>query len=122
MSRFGSFLTMLALLGVAISAPAGAHTLDAAPAVDAAPGSFELVGHEPLRMRGMNAALAVHGNYAYVGSRTDGKADNANGAGVLVVDVSDPTKPQVVHESVSRIRATRVRRRARCASGPSKSS
>src|SRR5262249_29686850 len=35
-------------------------------------GSFELIGHSPLLQRGMNAALAVYGNYAYVGSRTDG--------------------------------------------------
>ena len=61
-------------------------------------GSFELVGHSPLNNRGMNAALAVRGDYAYVGSRTDAKANNANGAGVLVVDVSDPSAPEVVHE------------------------
>ena len=41
----------------------------------------------------MNAALAVHGDYAYVGSRTDGTHLNS---GVLVVDVSDPASPEVV--------------------------
>src|SRR5687767_9395649 len=61
-------------------------------------GSFELVGHSPLNNRGMNAALAIHGDYAYVGSRTDAKANNANGAGVLVVDISDPANLEVVHE------------------------
>ena len=71
----------------------------AAAEQDAEPaGSLELVGHSPLENRGMNAALAVHGDYAYVGSRTDGKANNANGAGVLVVDISDPSAPEVVHE------------------------
>ena len=62
-------------------------------------GSFELVGHSPLENRGMNAALAVHGDYAYVGSRTDGKPANENltNAGVLVVDVSKPDAPEVVH-------------------------
>lgn len=59
------------------------------------PGSFEQVGHEPLMNRGMNAALAVHGRYAYVGSRTDGSHPNA---GVLVVDVGDPAAPKVIHE------------------------
>jgi hypothetical protein len=59
------------------------------------PGSFQLVGHEPLLKRGMNAALAVHGRYAYVGSRTDGTHLNA---GVLVVDVGRPSKPKVVGE------------------------
>ena len=38
----------------------------------------------------MNAALAVHKQYAYVGSRTDGKNGNANNAGVMVVDVAGP--------------------------------
>jgi hypothetical protein len=61
----------------------------------ATPGSLELVGHSPLLNRGMNAAPAVKGNYAYVGSRTDGTHVNA---GVLVVDVSDPSNPRVVHE------------------------
>jgi hypothetical protein len=63
--------------------------------IEATPGSLELVGHSPLLNRGMNAAPAVKGDYAYVGSRTDGT--HVNG-GVLVVDVSDPSSPQVVHE------------------------
>lgn len=62
------------------------------------PASLELVGHSPLNNRGMNAAPALHGDYIYIGSRTDAKANNANGAGVLVVDISDPTAPEVVHE------------------------
>jgi len=63
-------------------------------------GAFELVGHEPLGNRGMNAALAVHGDYAYVGSRTDGKPLDMNltQGGIMVVDVSDPASPHVVHE------------------------
>jgi hypothetical protein len=65
-----------------------------APALPA-PGSFELVGHDPLMSRGMNAALAVYGNYAYVGSRTDGSHLNS---GVMVVDVSTPSAPKIVHE------------------------
>ena len=59
----------------------------------ATPGRFELVGHSPLLARGMNAALAVHGDYAYVGSRTDGSHLNA---GVMVVDLRDPRAPKVV--------------------------
>jgi hypothetical protein len=61
----------------------------------ATPGSLHQVGHSPLLNRGMNAALAVRGDYAYVGNRTDGTHVNP---GVLVVDVSDPAQPQVVHE------------------------
>ena len=59
------------------------------------PGSFKLLGHDPLLNRGMNAAIAIHGNYAYIGSRTDGSHPNA---GVLIVDISDPSNPQVVGE------------------------
>ena len=61
----------------------------------ASTGSFELIGHTPLLNRGMNAALAVYGNYAYVGSRTDG---NHPDAGVLVVDISNPATPAVVYQ------------------------
>jgi hypothetical protein len=71
------------------------------------PGSFEVVGKNPLAGigqdtadtgRGMNAAIAVHKNYVYVGSRTDAKNNNANHAGIFVVDVHDPAQPKVVHE------------------------
>jgi hypothetical protein len=58
-------------------------------------GWFELIGHTPLLNRGMNSALAVYGNYAYVGSRTDGSHLNA---GVLVVDLANPANPQVVYQ------------------------
>jgi hypothetical protein len=54
------------------------------------PGSFELVGHDPLLYRGMNAALAVKGDYAYVGYRSDGTKGLG---GVMVVNVSNPAAP-----------------------------
>ena len=59
-------------------------------------GGFELVGHSDLHGRGMNAALAVIGDHVYVGSRTDG-VYHENG-GVLIVDVSDPSEPEIVGE------------------------
>jgi len=63
---------------------------------DAAPpsGSLSLVGHTDLMARGMNSAMAIVGNHAYIGSRTDG-VTHAN-AGILVVDISDPSAPAVV--------------------------
>ena len=82
-----------------------APTVEAAPTLPSsltpsepsisATGSLELIGHSALLSRGMNSALAVYGNYAYVGSRTDGTHADA---GVLVVDISDPASPQVVHQ------------------------
>ena len=61
-------------------------------------GSFKQVGHEPLFNRGMNAAIAVHDGYAYIGSRTDGGHQGQPHGGVLVVDVDDPSEPRVVGE------------------------
>jgi hypothetical protein len=69
--------------------------LPTAPQPTPSTGSFELIGHTPLLNRGMNAGLAVYGNYAYIGSRTDG---NHADAGVLVVDISTPTNPQIVYQ------------------------
>lgn len=54
-------------------------------------GSFEIVGHHDLHARGMNAAIAIAGDYAYVGSRIDGQP-------VLIVDISDPANMQIVGE------------------------
>src|SRR3954469_18539119 len=80
-----------------LDVPAWVRRLPAAEPLAAtmpkAPGTFELLGHDPLLNRGMNAALAVHGRYAYIGSRTDGTHPNSE---VLVVDVGDPRNPSVV--------------------------
>lgn len=54
-------------------------------------GSFEVVGHADLGARGMNAAIAVAGDIAYVGSRIDNQP-------VLIVDIADPENPHVVGE------------------------
>jgi hypothetical protein len=54
------------------------------------------VGHEPLMHRGMNAAIAIHGDYAYIGSRTDGGHPGMPHGGVMVVDISDPSDPTLL--------------------------
>ena len=43
-------------------------------------GAFEVVGHSDLGARGMNSALAIAGDTAYVGSRTDNQP-------ILIVDI-----------------------------------
>jgi hypothetical protein len=53
------------------------------------------VGHDPLMARGMNAAIAIHGDYAYIGSRTDAHEGMPTG-GVMVVDISDPSDPTLL--------------------------
>ena len=98
MRRFG--IALLSLLLV-VPAAAGSARQPDPPHVTVAegtpPGTIEMVGHDNLMMRGMNAALAVKGKYAYVGSRTDGQEQHPN-AGVMVVDVSDPAAPEVASQ------------------------
>jgi len=76
--------------------------------------NFSLVGHSPLAGRGLNAGLAVHGHFAYIGSRTDGSSRCGAGdpripvsgvnscphvhPGIMVVDVADPAHPVVAGE------------------------
>jgi hypothetical protein len=63
---------------------------------DGKTGSLAQVGHEPLMDRGMNAAAAIHGNYAYIGSRTDGGHEGMPHGGVMVVDISEPSSPALL--------------------------
>src|ERR671918_1565955 len=86
-STFFRGLIALALLPLLLAASA-----TAAPST----GAFALVGHEPLMSRGMNAAIAVHGDYAYIGSRTDGGHEGQPQGGVMVVDISDPSDPELL--------------------------
>src|SRR5262245_16628001 len=95
-----SFAVVAAVLLVsACSDDDGGGTPDAMVAVaDAAPpdsaGWFEVVGESDLGARGMNSALAIVGDTAYVGSRHDGVMHE--NAGVLIVDIADPSAPTVV--------------------------
>lgn len=86
---WAALVALLTGMGLTLVNPA------TSPAVSPTVGRFELVGSSDLLGRGMNAALAVHGDYAYVGSRTDGSHPNS---GILVVDISRPTRPEVVHQ------------------------
>jgi hypothetical protein len=45
----------------------------------------------------MNSAPAIYEHYLYVGSRTDASGSHIN-PGVLVVDMEDPSSPEVVNE------------------------
>jgi hypothetical protein len=84
--RSAALLTVAALL---VLPPAAA---EAKPRF----GSFKQIGHESLMNRGMNAAIAVHGDYAYIGSRTDGGHPGMPHGGILVVDISKPRKPRLL--------------------------
>jgi hypothetical protein len=89
-------LALAVLLALAVPPAVGAQN----PGDGETPGTsrnFELVGHDALLSRGMNAAIAVYHNYAYVGNRTDASAGHPN-PGVLVVDISRPWRPAVVAE------------------------
>jgi hypothetical protein len=88
---FKAFVTIAALL-LALPAIAAAQSKEPA-------GSFRQVGHEALMSRGMNAALAVHGDYAYIGSRTDGGHEGMPHGGIMVVDISRPSSPRLLTET-----------------------
>ena len=85
-------LIVVALTGLVAGTlrPVGATTLGTRQ-------NFDLVGHNALFNRGMNAALAVYGDYVYIGSRTDSGPTHLH-PGVLVVDASTPAAPKVVNE------------------------
>src|SRR5712692_2631757 len=113
---------LLAVAPVAISAHATPRAVRVAAQPDgvtAGPGggtpgtseNFQLVGHDPLFGRGMNAAMTIYRHYIYIGNRTDGSATCGIGdprgpgancphphPGVLIDDISDPANPHTVGE------------------------
>ena len=54
--------------------------------------NFEVVGHTDLGNRDTNGDVWVHGDFAYVGTW----GDPCDGAGVKIVDVSDPAHPKLI--------------------------
>src|SRR6266700_6439 len=100
--------TALLVPAGAFSAAASTSTVSKASSIPSAiPGTssnFELVGHNPLYHRGMNAAAAIFGNYLYVGNRSDGSntcPDGSTGCthphpGVLILNISHPAQPDIV--------------------------
>lgn len=97
MSRSGSCRALVAIAALILVLPAAAT---AAPPPKT--GSLAQVGHDPLMDRGMNAAMAIQGDYAYIGSRTDGgHIDEETGepmphGGIMIVDISDPSDPDLL--------------------------
>src|SRR5919109_244641 len=89
MSRSALFKVLVGIAAVVLILPAAA-------AGQPRTGSIHQFGHEPLMNRGMNAAIAIHGDYAYIGSRTDGGHEGMPHGGVMVVDISNPSKPALL--------------------------
>jgi hypothetical protein len=92
MSKSAWSRALVAIVALALILPATATAAKPPPKT----GSITQVGHEPLMNRGMNAAIAVHGDYAYVGSRTDGGHEGMPHGGVMVVDISNPSDPTLL--------------------------
>src|ERR671924_2055330 len=92
MSRSALFKVLVGIAAVVLILPAAA-------AGQPRTGSIHQVGHEPLMDRGMNAAIAVHGDYAYIGSRTDGGHEGMPHGGVMIVDISEPKEPTLLTET-----------------------
>jgi hypothetical protein len=87
-----------ALLKALVGIAAVVLILPVAATAKPRPKVIEQVGHEPLMSRGMNAAAAIHGNYAYIGSRTDGGHEGMPHGGIMVVDISNPSDPNLLTE------------------------
>src|SRR5215213_8170273 len=96
---------LLASLMLAFVAAAGIAQADGGKSNTGAAFNMEVVGHNDLGGRGFNADVWVHNGYAYVGQW--GFGDWAGGtknrfcpsgpeSSVLVIDVHNPTNPQVV--------------------------
>jgi hypothetical protein len=92
MSKSALLKALVLVAGVALLMPALAT---AKPKTE----PIEQVGHEPLMNRGMNAAIAIHGEYAYIGSRTDGGHEGMPHGGIMVVDISDPSDPTLLTDT-----------------------
>jgi hypothetical protein len=97
MGPFRLLVAMVMLVGVAPAGAAPRAERAAAPPLEEISQNFELIGHTSLNDRGMNAAIAAHGDFVYVGSRTD-SLPNHKTPGILVVDVANPAAPRIVHE------------------------
>jgi hypothetical protein len=78
--------------GLANHAPPGDPS--GAPIAD----GFEVIGHNALGGRDASGDVWVHGDFAYVGTW----ADPCTGRGVKIIDVSDPTAPQVIGAAAAR--------------------
>jgi hypothetical protein len=92
-------VSVLAALVLASTAGvAGASALPAGSSAGSA-SNFQLVGHNDLYGRGMNAAAAIYDHYMFIGNRTDAAGSHAaNHPGVLVLDTADPSKPVIAGE------------------------
>jgi hypothetical protein len=60
--------------------------------------SIREVGHEPLMDRGMNSAGAINDDYMYIGSRTDGGHEGMPHGGIMVLDIENPRRPELLTE------------------------
>ncbi|MGH9251825.1 MAG: hypothetical protein ACRD0W_20250, partial [Acidimicrobiales bacterium] len=114
MRRTALVVSVFLLASLPWAQAAGDVTVGPGGGTPATSSNVELVGHEPLFNRGLNAAPAVFEDFVYVGNRTDGSSRCGLGdprreelgldacphpnPGVLVVDASDPSAPQVVNE------------------------
>ena len=83
---------LVAIAALALLLPASATAAKPPPKL----GSLSQVGHEPLMSRGMNSAMAINGDFAYIGSRTDGGHEGMPHGGVMIVDIADPTDPDLL--------------------------
>src|ERR671914_721036 len=96
MSKSAWSVVLVAVAAVALALPAAAVGKERSKRRAA---EIEQVGHEPLMNRGMNSAIAINGDYAYIGSRTDGSHAGQPQGCIVVVDISRPRRPELLTET-----------------------
>jgi hypothetical protein len=107
---------MAGLTGLLVSGlPAGAagtpQVTVGSPSIPGTIKNFQLVGHTDLGNRGMNSPIALAGTCAYLGDRSYA-ATPRKGAGISIIDVSNPANPHQVNLIPARPDATQREMRA----------
>src|ERR687891_284060 len=114
MRRSALILSLVLLVSLPWAQAAGDVTVGPGGGTPGTSSNVELVGHDPLFGRGLNPAPALFEDHVSAGNRTDGSSRCGLGdprreelgldacphpnPGILVVDASDPTAPEVVNE------------------------
>ena len=115
--------TAALIAGVIAATTPAVATSGTPPAIPGTSSNFQLVGHNPLYHRGMNAAATIFGNYLYVGNRSDGSNTCPDGTagcnhphpGILILNIANPAEPDIVGGDRSAVRWQRRHHHARAA-------
>ena len=104
-------LTGLLAGGLPAGAASGPQVSIGSPSVPGTIKNFQVIGHTDLGNRGMNSPIALAGKCAYLGDRSY-VASPRKGAGIAILDVSNPANPHQVNVIPARPDTTQREMRA----------